>query len=85
MFVAPNRDETGDVGIGIPGSLGSIGENEIVDAASVRADYLQALAELRERYRTTCLSMGADYVPLDTSMPFDKALVEYLSQRQARF
>ncbi|GDX94107.1 MAG: DUF58 domain-containing protein [Planctomyces sp.] len=61
------------------------GENEIVDAASVRADYLQALAELRERYRTTCLSMGADYVPLDTSMPFDKALVEYLSQRQARF
>jgi hypothetical protein len=24
-------------------------------------------------------------VPLDTSMPFDKALVEYLSQRQARF
>jgi len=62
-----------------------LGENEIVDAASVRADYLQALAELRERYRTTCLSMGADYVPLDTRMPFDKALVEYLSQRQARF
>jgi len=62
-----------------------LGENEIVDAASVRADYLQALAELRERYRTTCLSMGADYVPLDTSMPFDKALVGYLSQRRARF
>ena len=62
-----------------------LGESEIVDAAGVRADYLQALAELRERYRTTCLSMGADYVPLDTSMPFDKALVEYLSQRRARF
>jgi hypothetical protein len=29
--------------------------------------------------------MGADYVPLDTSMPFDRALVEYLSQRKARF
>ncbi|MFM7863463.1 MAG: DUF58 domain-containing protein [Planctomycetaceae bacterium] len=62
-----------------------LGESEVVDAAGVRADYLQALAELRERYRTTCLSMGADYVPLDTSMPFDKALVEYLSQRRARF
>jgi len=62
-----------------------LGESEVVDAAGVRADYLQALAELRERYRTTCLSMGADYVPLDTSMPFDKAMVEYLSQRRARF
>ncbi len=38
-----------------------------------------------KRFRTTCLAVGADYVPLDTSMPFDKALVEYLSQRQARF
>ena len=31
------------------------------------------------------MAMGADYVPLDTSMPFDKALIEYLAQRQARF
>ena len=34
-------------------------------------------------YRATYWT--ADYVPLDTSMPFDKALVEFLSQRQARF
>ncbi|MFZ9088850.1 MAG: DUF58 domain-containing protein [Planctomycetaceae bacterium] len=60
-------------------------DNEIVDASSVRADYLQALDDLRTQYRTTCQSIGADYVPLDTSMPFDTALVEYLSQRQARF
>jgi hypothetical protein len=40
---------------------------------------------MRDRYRSECLSIGVDYVPLDTSMPFDKALVEYLSQRQARF
>ena len=60
-------------------------DHEIVDAAGIRSDYLQALSELRERYRTTCLHVGADYVPLDTSMPFDKALVEYLSQRKARF
>lgn len=60
-------------------------DNEIVDASSVRADYLQALDDLRTQYRTTCQSVGADYVPLDTSMPFDTALVEYLSQRQARF
>jgi uncharacterized protein (DUF58 family) len=60
-------------------------DHEIVDAAGIRNEYLQAVSDLRERFRTTCLAVGADYVPLDTSMPFDKALVEYLSQRQARF
>ncbi|REJ95941.1 MAG: DUF58 domain-containing protein [Planctomycetota bacterium] len=57
----------------------------LVDAQGIKSDYLEALAELREHYRKECLSTGADYVPLDTSMRFDKALVEYLSQRKARF
>ena len=60
-------------------------DHEIVDAAGIRAEYWEAVSDLRERFRTTCQAVGADYVPLDTSMPFDKALVEYLSQRQARF
>ncbi len=59
-------------------------EHEIMDAAAVRVDYLDALAQLRDQYRETCLRIGADYVPLDTSLPFDKALLEYLYQRQAR-
>jgi len=61
------------------------GENLVLDAAGMRADYLETLNELRERFRKECLSMGVDYVPLDTSMSFDKALLEYLSQRKARF
>jgi uncharacterized protein (DUF58 family) len=61
------------------------GERLVVDAAGIRGDYLDAVEELRKSYRQECLKMGADYVPLDTSMPFDRALVEYLSQRQARF
>ena len=48
-------------------------------------DYLDALRELRETYRRDCFASGIDYVALDTSMPFDKALVEFLTQRQARF
>jgi len=60
-------------------------DNLVVDAAGIRADYLETLHELRETYRRECLSMGADYVALDTSMPFDRALLEYLSQRKARF
>ncbi len=61
------------------------GESMVVDAAGMRADYVEAVTELRERYKRECYSAGADYVPLDTSMPFDKALIEYLTQRQARF
>ncbi len=57
----------------------------VLDAPGIRADYLDALRELRDRYRTECRKLGVDYVPLDTSLPFDRALVEYLSQRQARF
>ena len=61
------------------------GENLVIDADGMRADYKDAIEELRGRYRRECLSIGADYVGLDTSMPFDKALLEYLSQRKARF
>ncbi|HIK94298.1 MAG TPA: hypothetical protein EYG03_20330 [Planctomycetes bacterium] len=60
-------------------------DHQVVDAAGIRSDYIEALNELRERYRQECFSLGIDYVPLDTSMPFDKALIEYLYQRQARF
>lgn len=60
-------------------------EHQVLDASGIRTEYLQALEELRGKYRTACMAMGADYVPLDTSMPFDKALMEYLAQRQARF
>ena len=61
------------------------GERLVVDAAGIRSDYLGAVEELRQTYKQECLSMGADYVPLDTSLPFDRALVGYLSQRKARF
>ena len=56
-----------------------------LDADGIRSDYLQALAELSEQYRKACFGTGIDYVQINTSQPFDRALVEYLSQRQARF
>lgn len=56
-----------------------------LDAAGVRQDYLDAIKQLRDTYRMNCRAVGADFVELDTSMRFDTALVEYLSQRQARF
>ena len=55
-----------------------------VDAGGFRADYLTEIAKFRDRYRRECFQSGIDYVALDTSMPFDKALVEYLVNRRTR-
>ena len=48
----------------------------------MRDDYLQALGEFQETYRDECAKANIDYVPMDTSVSFDKALMEYLLQRQ---
>src|SRR5690348_7946286 len=55
-----------------------------VDAGGFRKDYLTEVQRFRDRYRRECFQAGVDYVPLDTSMPFDKALVEYLVNRRTR-
>lgn len=56
-----------------------------IDASGMRADYQESVEALRSTYRDECRSLGVDYVPLDTSVNFDRALLEYLSQRKARF
>ncbi len=55
-----------------------------VDADSFRSDYLQEIEKFRETYRRECFQSGIDYVELDTSMPFDRALTEYLVSRRSR-
>lgn len=61
------------------------GERLPVDATGFRAEYIAQLNEFREDFKRRCSRMHIDYVPLDTSMPFDRALTEYLMNRQARF
>jgi uncharacterized protein (DUF58 family) len=56
-----------------------------LDAKGMRADYLTAVQEFRETYRRECAKANIDYVAMDTSVGFDKALLEYLVQRQRRF
>lgn len=56
-----------------------------VDAAGYRSDYLKEIQAFRDRFRQDCFQSGIDYVGLDTSTPFDKALTEYLISRRARF
>jgi uncharacterized protein (DUF58 family) len=55
-----------------------------VDADNFRRDYLRELARFRDMYRQECFQSGIDYVELDTSMPFDRALTEYLVARKSR-
>jgi uncharacterized protein (DUF58 family) len=55
-----------------------------VDANHYRDDYLAEINAFREEYRRECFQSGIDYVPLDTSMQFDRALMEYLLTRSGR-
>lgn len=56
-----------------------------VDADNFRSDYLNEVQAFCDLYRRHCFQAGIDYVQLDTSMQFDRALTEYLVQRQHRF
>jgi uncharacterized protein (DUF58 family) len=55
-----------------------------IDASAFRRDYLEQIEEFREMYRRECFQSGIDYVALDTSMQFDRALTEYLVSRRTR-
>ena len=57
----------------------------VIDADAARTGYLEAVEAFRESYRSWCFRARVDYVPLDTSMQFDRALVEYLHNRRGRF
>ena len=54
------------------------------NAEAFRGDYLDELQQFRQNFRHECSTARIDYVPLDTSMQFDKALIEYLQRRSAR-
>ena len=56
-----------------------------IDATAFQQDYRAEVAAFCDEYLRECFQSGIDYVGLDTSMQFDKALVEYLFSRRARF
>lgn len=56
-----------------------------VDANAFRADYRKQVDGFRKDLANRAGNAGIDYVALDTSMQFDKALVEYLHSRRSRF
>jgi len=59
-------------------------ETLTLDADGYKQTYLEEVARFREQYRKDSQKSRIDYVPIDTSMQFDKALMEYLLNRRAR-
>ena len=58
-------------------------ERMMLDAKSIRAGYLEQVNEFLARVGGGVRRMGADYVPMNTKTPFERALVDYLSRRRA--
>ncbi len=61
------------------------GKSIAVNADEVGDEYRSNIRDFRERLRKGCTESRIDYVPLDTSVPYDKALMEYLLSRRGRF
>lgn len=57
----------------------------ILDAKGIRRDYLDELKAFMGKYSRECFGANIDYVPVNTGLNFDKALTEYLINRQRRF
>ena len=60
-------------------------DHEEIDAQGIRDEYVKFVKGFQAHYRTECATANIDYVSMDTSVGFDKALLEYLVQRQRRF
>jgi len=60
------------------------GEKVPGNADALKQHYLDELEQFRSRFRRDCFQSRIDYVELDTSVAFDKALIEYLVRRSGR-
>jgi len=58
------------------------GEEMATQPYQIRSAYAEAMTEFTERIKRECRQHNIDYVLLDTSVPYDVALVEYLHKRK---
>ncbi|NOY76402.1 MAG: DUF58 domain-containing protein [Calditrichaeota bacterium] len=58
------------------------GEEISTQAWHIRKDYREQMQNFIETYKRHCLENRIDYVLIDTSEPFDKALFDYLVKRK---
>ncbi len=61
------------------------GQSEPIHVADAADDYRRTVNAFRKRLDKEFSEAGIDYVAVDTSQPYDKALTEYLLSRRNRF
>ncbi|MCK5113703.1 MAG: DUF58 domain-containing protein [Phycisphaerae bacterium] len=52
---------------------------------SIQVEYQREIQQFIDEYRSQCQGIRADFVTVDNSMTFDRALMEFLVQRKGRF
>ena len=57
------------------------GERITTRPQELRPDYQERVRVWKDRLRQFCIEKRAEYVPLTTDQPYDRALLEYLSKR----
>jgi len=55
------------------------------DPRAIRSAYQAEIRAFIDRYKRECQSVRADFVTVHNGMTFDKALIEFLAQREKRF
>ena len=58
------------------------GERIMTHPWYIQRSYQTAMTKFLDRYRSECREHNIDYVFMDTTTPFDVALIEYLSKRK---
>jgi hypothetical protein len=58
------------------------GQEVVASPGAARADYLEHIRSLTDRYARELRGAGVDYALVDTSQPLDAALLAYLAARR---
>lgn len=58
------------------------GEEMVTQPFQIRKAYAEAMADFTERLKRECRQHAIDYLLVDTSVPYDVALIEYLNKRR---
>lgn len=61
------------------------GQTLVADPSAARDRYLEALRAFTGRLRAEAAGLAADFAQVDTSMTFDRALIQFLIDRQRKF
>ena len=65
-------------------NLEQVAQDLAIDPKTIRASYLDRVREFLRTIENGCGRLQVDYVPMNTKVPFDRALSEHLSRRRKK-